>query len=371
MIQEEALKKAKILEFWQKYGLNATIEAFNVKRSTLYLWKKKLKESGGKLESLNNKSRAPKNKRKRIVDPIVEEYIIKLRTKYPRLGKEKISKILKEEKISNLSPSTIGRIINDLKERGKLPKHTKLSLNAKTGKLIEKKPRKIKKKLRRKGYYPTSEGDLIQIDTIVKFINGIKRYIITAIDLKSEFTFAYAYSSLNSKNTLDFFQKLQEVAPFSIKRIQTDNGSEFEKHFRNYIKKQNIIHYFSYPKHPQSNAHIERFNRTLQEEFIDYHKHTLAYNINQFNKELMEYLIWYNTKRPHYALNLISPMEYIISNLSSKESNMWWTYTVSLLNVSLIRPSVESKKVIKCPPLSRSRSHRSAMGSFWSLHYKT
>ena len=111
MIQEIAIKRAKILLFWQKYGLKATIDAYGVKRLTLFLWKKKLKEGNGRLESLNNKSRTPKNKRKRIIDKEVEEFIIKQRKIYPRLGKEKIAELLEQEGIKKISPSTVGRIL--------------------------------------------------------------------------------------------------------------------------------------------------------------------------------------------------------------------------------------------------------------------
>ena len=60
---------------------------------------------------MNNKSRTPKNKRKRIIDKEVEEFIIKQRKIYPRLGKEKIAELLEQEGIKKISPSTVGRIL--------------------------------------------------------------------------------------------------------------------------------------------------------------------------------------------------------------------------------------------------------------------
>jgi len=77
------------------------------------------------------------------------------------------------------------------------------------------------------------------------------------------------------------------------------------------------------------NACIERFNRTLQEEFLNYNKETLAYDLNGFNGKLIDYLFWYNTKRPHWSLGLISPLRYICNQLSAKESQMLWTDTNS------------------------------------------
>jgi len=40
MITKKALQRMKILAFWEKYGLEATMEAFNIKRRTLFNWKR-------------------------------------------------------------------------------------------------------------------------------------------------------------------------------------------------------------------------------------------------------------------------------------------------------------------------------------------
>lgn len=57
MITEITLHRSKILNFWNKHGLAATLDAFEVKKRTLFLWKQKLKTGEGNLESLNNLSR--------------------------------------------------------------------------------------------------------------------------------------------------------------------------------------------------------------------------------------------------------------------------------------------------------------------------
>ena len=329
MIKGEAKRKAKILNFWHKHGLGATQEAFGISRASIFLWESKLMKSKGKLESLNNQSRRPKTVRKRITPESIEQFILSQRKEHYRLGKEKLAALLKEAGIANLSSSTVGRILNDLKRRNLLPVPVKFSFYARTGKLIERKILKKHKKLRKKDYQPQQGGDLLQLDTIVYFINGLRRYLVTAIDLKSDFAFAYAYSSPSSVNTRDFFKKLREICPFTIQRIQTDNGSEFEKYFREYVEQENIIHFHNYPKCPKMNASIERFNRTIQEEFANWNTNLLSLDIHSFNQKLMTWLIWYNTIRPHHSLGLISPMKYIINslNLTSQKSNMLWTNT--------------------------------------------
>ena len=55
------------------------------------------------------------------------------------------------------------------------------------------------------------------------------------------------------------------------------------------------------------NAHAERFNRTLQEEYIDYHEDELL-DPEQFNVGLMQHLLWHNTQRPHWSLKMKPPV---------------------------------------------------------------
>lgn len=278
MINEEAKRKVKILTFWQKYGTQATKEAYNVGQSTLYLWKDKLKKSGGKIESLNNESKKPHTVNKRRVDYRIEKEIIRLREKCYRYGKEKISKDLKKfckkhDIEYKYKPSTVGRILTDLKKRDLLPTYTKVSLYGKTGKIKERKQAKNRKKNRIKDYKPKENDNLVQVDTIVYFINGIKRYIVTAIHPETDFAFSFAYKTHSSANTKDFFVKLQQVAPFNITHVQTDNGSEFDKYFGQYMQEQSIVHFHNYPRCPKMNCFVERFNRTLKEEFANWKKH--------------------------------------------------------------------------------------------------
>jgi len=332
MISDKAHHKARVLTFWSKYGIDAACEYAERKQSTLYRWRADLEATGGRLEALNDKRTNKKIKRKRIVDPRIEEYIIKTRTKHYRYGKEKLQKDLEELcplwKIKAPSVSTVGRIIKDLKNKNRLPDTVRYSLNGKTGRLSERKPFKKAKKQRRKGYRPKESGDLVEIDTVVYFINGIKRYIITAIDLKSDFAFSFAYSHLSSSSGRDFMTKLEKAAPFNIKRVQTDNGQEFAKYFASYLKERNIIHFHIYPRSPKMNAHIERFNRTIKEEFSNWQRNLLAYDINRFNREMMDWLLWYNTERRHHSLGLVSPMSYIVSTLQVENSQVGWTYSI-------------------------------------------
>ncbi|MCU4663250.1 hypothetical protein ACN00X_16045, partial [Klebsiella pneumoniae] len=42
-------------------------------------------------------------------------------------------------------------------------------------------------------------------------------------------------------------------------------------------------------------------------------------------QRMAEYLVLYNSKRPHKSLELMTPVDYILRE--SKNCNMWWTHT--------------------------------------------
>lgn len=322
MISEKALQRTRILAFWEKHGLEATKEAFGVSRPTLFRWAAALEKGVGRLESLNAKSTAPKKRRKRVVPEAVKDAIIRERAFDPKLGKDKLAVLLKEDGIATLSPSTVGRMLSDLKKQGVLPNPRSLSFNGKTGRHHEK-IRSYKKKLRSKGH----TGSLVKADTVVRFVDGTKRYILTAIDVESKFAFAYAFTSHASRPAAAFMETFKQVAPLQLTHVQTDNGSEFAHHFETSLEAKGIVHFHTYPRSPKMNAEIERFNRTLSEAFIQYHRMLLAHDLDEFNRQLMEWLLWYDTRRPHQTLGQIAPLRYIMRTLPGKESQKCWTST--------------------------------------------
>lgn len=320
MITEEAKERVKMLAFWERHGLPPTIEAFGVSRRTLFRWQKTLHELQGKLESLNPQSTAPHQKRKRMVSLELINRVIALRALHPRLGKEKLHAILKEEGYAQ-SVSTIGRVLYDLKIAQRLPHPTKLSLCGRTGSLIDKKQRKYKKKLRRpKGYR------VLEADTVVRFIDGTKRYVLTGVDTEKRTAFAAAYTNHGSLSAADFLRKTRIVLPECPSDVQTDNGSEFALHFNAAVEEMGL-HFNTHPRTPKENAHVERFNRTLEEEFLCYHRSLLRDDVSTFNNKLVDWLLWYNGERPHHALGLKSPFRAMMATLPAEECQMWWTNT--------------------------------------------
>ncbi len=84
-------KRLEIIRFFEKYGKEATEIAYKKKRSTIFLWKQKLKKAGGKLSALAAGDRSPKNKRHRVIPLFIVNYIVEYRTTHPRADKVTIT----------------------------------------------------------------------------------------------------------------------------------------------------------------------------------------------------------------------------------------------------------------------------------------
>ncbi|GIW64630.1 MAG: hypothetical protein KatS3mg092_0563 [Patescibacteria group bacterium] len=96
--------------------------------------------------------------------------------------------------------------------------------------------------------------------------------------------------------------------------LSSDNGSEFAKYFDEACRKLKITHIYTRVKTPKDNSINERFNRTIQEEFMEVDEYFEPFltesNLKSANERLTEWLIFYNFKSPHQVLDYLTPFEY-------------------------------------------------------------
>jgi len=174
---------------------------------------------------------------------------------------------------------------------------------------------------------PLAMGDLVEID--VKYVTdliGEKQYYqFTAIDCATRWRYLKIYDDCGNGSTINFLIKLIEIAPFRIRAIKTDNGSNFTNRYTGYQKsfdpmnpkphpldlecqRLNIIHYLINPGKPAQNGKVERSHRTDQEMFYDRLKFKtildLKLAIRQWNEQ-------YNNLE-HCALNGLTPNEALL-----------------------------------------------------------
>lgn len=152
----------------------------------------------------------------------------------------------------------------------------------------------------------TVQGDLVQVDTIhIPTAQG-RIYVFTILDVFSRWAYARAYRRATARTAMNFVALAQAEASFPFKVIQSDNGSEFGGWFTDHI---NSIHRHSRVRRPNDNAHLERFNRTIQEECLD----ALPKTVKDLNAAIPKYIKYYNEKRLHFGLKLHTPLQALTS----------------------------------------------------------
>lgn len=155
--------------------------------------------------------------------------------------------------------------------------------------------------------YPLKSGDLVQLDTIHRMIDEKKRlYIFVLLDVYSRWAYARAYAKMNGATSVRFVAETQKHASFQFGTLQSDHGPEFGKWFVSQVKKK---HRYTRIGKPNDNAHIERFNRTLQEECLD----GLPNDVKKINCGLKKYLRYYNYERVHGGINYQIPIQVVPS----------------------------------------------------------
>lgn len=312
MITEQAQERARILTFWTAHGFAATKDAYALSLRTLRDWKRRLKAGNDKLESLNPTSRAPKTTRRRTWDPRILEEIRRLRNKHPNLGPMKVFPLLRTfcttKGLACPKPITIERLIHDMGGLRMFP--TRITG---TGRVHQIRAHVIRKPKQFRAEYP---GHCVALGTIeLRTLSGERWYIVTAEDIYTRTAFAFLTRSHASLAARAILTEVQSRFPHLIDIVLTDNGSEFKKHFAEEVTQLAITHYHTYPRTPKMNAHIERFNRTIQEEFVRYQMGLLSVDRAQFEHKLEEYLLFYNTERVHYAFkNLLSPYQFMVQS---------------------------------------------------------
>lgn len=305
---DKAKLKLRVIEVFERSGLEATQLAFpGISRRTIYRWRKKFIESEKKLSSLLPLSTRPKRVREMIVPYQILGFIKELRKKYPRISKYKIKSFLdifcEENNLKKYSVSWIGKVI------------TRYKFFFSTRKQVRRKRRKTRQVTRVKYCPKQKDIDLgyLQLDGIKVYFEGKDYYFLSCIELKSRQSWAKRVGSLSSKNAKEFLEEILGEVDYLIHTIQTDNGSEFKGLFDQAIEKlENTNHVWSYPKSPKTNGYIERFNWTIQDEFINYEIDTATYDTSGFDEKLEDWMKYYNSIRPHQSLGYITPNNYLV-----------------------------------------------------------
>jgi len=303
-LSKPARQRLKWFDYYNSHGHNARLSCryFGISPQTFYRWKRRYNPHH--LESLEDRSRRPKHLRQPTWSIELAQAVLRLREEYPRWGKDKLVILLREQGWQ-VSTSMVGRIIHRLKERGMLREPIRNRVSAHRRGL--KRPYAIRKP---KDYVVTQPGDLIQLDTLdIRPLPGVVFKHFTARDVVSRWDVIDIYSRATASTAAHFLEEVQSRAPFPLKAVQVDGGSEFEAVFEEECQKRNIKLFVLPPRSPKLNGHVERAHRTHTEEF--YEVAESSFDIAELRAKLLEWERTYNTVRPHQALGYLTPLKFL------------------------------------------------------------
>lgn len=268
-----------VATYARRYGVRPASRHFGIPPGTIAKWVYKAKIYG--IHPIPTRSSRPHSHPKQLLRSVVQR-IIALRLETRRTS-EVVHAMLKNEGM-NTSLNSVRRTID---------RHGLMKKRSPWKRYHPPVPRP----------HPESPGTLVQVDTVHMMVSQKKRiYVFTLIDVHSRWAYARGYETMNGRVSVLFLQAAQRAATFHFDMLQSDHGPEFSRWFVSRIKQN---HRYTRIGKPNDNAHIERFNRTIQEECLD----NVQRKVPVINIALKKYLHYYNTRRLHLGINLQTPVQ--------------------------------------------------------------
>lgn len=302
---DKAKFRLHCIQLYEKLGWEGLVCAFpQLKKRTFMRWRKDFLASGGKLSSLVPKSTRPHRVRSRSVDPKIVAFIRSLRQKHPRLGKAKlvdfVAAFCTQHGLDPIGETTIGEVIRE--------HHLFYA-----GKAVKGKQRRASLRLKRAPRASSLSPGYIQLDGTKVYAIDRYYHFLTAIDVVTKQAWVKVVPTFSSKHASLFLAEIQVSSLHPIYALQTDNGSEFAGLFSQAVASDaSLLYFHSYPKSPQTNAYVERFNWTLQDEFLSNCEAFLTQETTQLKQELQGWLDFYHRIRPHQSLAKKTPYQYAV-----------------------------------------------------------
>ena len=308
-----AHKRLTLLQLAEKLGnVSKACRMHKVSRSQFYEYKRSFQEFG--LEGLIDKPPIPGPHPNEIPEDI-KKRVIALSLEFPAFGQQRISDQLALESIS-VCPTTVRNIWMKANMETRYKRLLKLeeSLAGKRIKLTESQIKLLEKanpEYRERNVESHYPGYLLCQDTFyVGRIKGVGRvYLQAVVDTYGSFAFGKLYTSKKQETAADILY--DKVLPFytekkiKVENILTDNGTEYKGRpmihlYEIFLELNDINHRKTKVASPRTNGFVERFNRTVLDEFFrTAFRKKLYDSIPSLQEDLDLWLNHYNYERPH------------------------------------------------------------------------
>jgi putative transposase len=256
-----------------------------LKKNKYQQWRKRLGEKN------NHNGKMP---RTTWLLPWERDAIIAYRQTHREDGYRRMTYMMLDENIVAVSPSSTYRV---LKSAGLLSRWNVAKPLQKQG---FEQPQRIHEHWHVDIKYVNFHGTFL---FLISVIDGFSRYIVHH---ELRVTMQEYDVQLTIERALNIFP---DVTP----RIISDNGTQFvAKDFAEFMKLKGLQHVRTSIAHPQSNGKLERFHGTISSECL---RKESFLDLDDARRRIAEYILFYNTKRLHSAINFLTPHEVLTGRM--------------------------------------------------------
>lgn len=272
------------------YSISMLAEEFGCGKSTLSKWIKLYNEHG---ESGLHHPSTLYNKPRKKLDHNLKSKIIALKKADSQRGVRRISDIMRRFFLLQASPETVRKTLHEEK-------------------LIDPPPPKRRKNIQKpRRFERATPNQMWQTDICCFRLAGKNAYLLGFIDDYSRYIVGMGlYRSQTAANLLEVYRTA--VGEYGVPReMLTDNGRQYTNwrgttNFEKELKKDRIKHIKSRPHHPMTLGKIERFWKTILNEFL------FRVQLESFENARERLALWikyYNYKRPHQGIGSVCPAD--------------------------------------------------------------
>lgn len=178
--------------------------------------------------------------------------------------------------------------------------------------------KKLKKQAKR--YNKEYPGEMFHSDNLkLPLLKGESLFqqperLYVAIDDFSRELYAAILPDKTQYSAARFLEQVIIECPYTIEQWYTDNGTEYRGNpkthaFANLCVQNRIEQRFTKPNTPRTNGKAERVIRTIKEMWYD--KTRFSSRVHR-QQELIRFVNYYNTVKPHKGINNLTPMEKLV-----------------------------------------------------------
>lgn len=282
--------KLKCAKLFLEEGFSSSLieQEVGVDRNNIYRWVKAYRERGE--AGLRQPAHWRTGKK---LEPSVRKKIIELKNQDSKRGIRRISDILRRMFLLKASPETVRRTLHEEK-------------------LIEKPRQKPKRNVSKPRFFERATPNQMWQSDIFMFRLGSKNaYLIAYLDDYSRYMAGIGlFRSQTAEHVIEVYRTAAaEYNP--PKEMLTDNGRQYTNwrgisRFEAELKKDKVKHIKSQPHHPMTLGKVERFWKSIYEEFLCRAQFD---SFEEARERVMHWIAYYNHKRPHQGIGGLCPAD--------------------------------------------------------------